>query len=415
MAREDFAGAALAYRSARRKCEGKDPEAFSRIREKEREADDRVVRELADLVRQHLEDGEPEVAREQLEVARNFAREHPDRYDDLLAELERGIEARVKADHHESEKEYDREIQEALREEEVTEEIIEFEQALGSLGEADAEEAKTYGPHFRAGFLALVQGEIETAVGELELATHERPESALVYEQWGKALDLAGRSAEARRAYGKALQRDPRRREARVAMANTLDQLENKDAEAIHVLTEGIEHTPDAEPQLRISIGAIHLNRGRPDQALAEFMRTLELMPDGIPDLWHLKGMAHEMLGDLDQAESAFEAAYASDSRTPARRIHYVEFCLRHKRSLAKAENTLVSVCQSCGFPSDPRTMATFSYYLALLSAERGKREEALSTVARALSQGVPPDLKERFANLKKDLEAAADHGEAEP
>lgn len=408
MEERDFPGAAQAYRSALRKCERKDPEAAVRIRTKVDEADDRVLEELTQLIHEHLEDGEPEVAREQLEIARNFTREHPGKYDAQLSRLERAIDGRVRSDRAQAHRDYEERMQKALRDEDASEDVIEFEQVLNTLPPEDVDEAKTYGPHFRRGFLALARGETETAVEALELATHERPESAIVYEQWGKALELAGRSPEARRAYGKALQRDPRRRDARFSLATILDSLEGKDRQAIEILAEGIDEVPAGEPELRMTMGAIHLGRGRAAEAIGEIDRTLEILPDGPADLWHLKGTAHEMMGELEEAEEAFGAASRADSRNPRRRVHYVEFCLRHRRSLEKAEEALVSICHSCGFPGDPQTMATFSYYLALLTAARGKPHEALAAVARALGQGVPPDFEERFLKLRRDLEAAA-------
>ncbi len=406
---EDFAGAAQAYRSALRKCEKKDPDAAPRLKAKMEQADDRVIREFVRLIGEHLEDGEPDVAREQLEIAHNFAREHPGKYDEQLRELEAAIGARVKSDIQASHQQYEEQMQEELREEEVTQEIIEFEQALHTLGPEDAEEARSYGAHFQKGFMSLIEGDFETAAEELERATHERPQSAITYEQWGKALEMAGRSAEARRAYQKALQRDPRRQDARLSLGAILDSIENKDREALEILAAGIEEIPAGEYALRLSMAGIHIHRNRPEKALTELEKLRTSIPDGTPDLWHLFATAHEAAGDLDNAEKAFQAAYATDSRNPARRVAFVEFCLRHERSLDNAEAALHSICQSCGFPGDPGTMATFSYYLALITSARGKPQEALSQVARALSQGIPPQFEERFAGLKKHLEDVVD------
>ncbi len=406
---EDFTGAAQAYRSAFRKAEKKDPEAARRLRVKVDQVDERVLQEFSRLVREHLEDGEPDVAREHLEIARNFAREHPGKYDEQIRELEAAIRARVKSDVAESQEQYEKQMQEDLREEEITPEIIEFEQALNTLGPEDAEEARSYGPHFQKGFMTLIDGDFATAADELQLATHERPESALIYEQLGKALEMGGRSAEARGAYRKALQRDPRRLDARLSMATILDSIENNHREALEVLAEGIEEVPAGEYALRMSIAGIHLHRKRPADTLSELENLLEVTPDGTPDLLHMYGTAHETLGNIDDAGKAFQAAYASDSRNPARRVTFVEFCLRHNRDLDSAESALHSICQSCGFPGDPGTLATFSYYLSLITSARGQPEEALSQVARALSQGIPPQFEEKFAELKKHLENAAD------
>ncbi|MCK4546642.1 MAG: tetratricopeptide repeat protein [Candidatus Eisenbacteria sp.] len=409
MEEKDFTGAAQAYRNAFRKCENKDPEAASRIRTKLDLADDQAVKEFAKLVREHLEDGEPEIAGEQLEVARNFAREHPGEYDELFRELEAAIRARVKSDIVETQRGYDKQMQDSLREKEMTPELIEFEQTLNVLASGDVEEARTYGPHFQKGFMALAQGDFITAVEELQLATHERPESALTYEQWGKALEMGGQSAQARTAYRKAIQRDPRRREARLSLATILDTLENKSKEALELLAEGIEEVPTDEAPIRMAMGGIHLHRRRPTEAVSELERALELLGDGIPDLWHMLGSAYEMAGSLDLAEGAFQAAYGTDSRNPARRVQYVEFCLRNKRNLDGAESALTSICQSCGFPGDPHTMATLAYYMAVIAATRGKHEEALSSIARALSQGVPSEFEERFRQLEGQLRKAVD------
>jgi tetratricopeptide (TPR) repeat protein len=409
MEAKEYTGAAQAYRSAFWKAEKKDPDAASRIQAKLDSADDLVVKEFARLVREHLEDGAPEIAREQLEVARNFAREHPGKYDELLKELDAAIRARVSSDIAESQRRYDKEMQDSLREKEVTQDLIEYEQALNVLGPEAAEEARSYGPHFRKGFMALTEGDFITALEELERATHEQPESGIVYEQWGKALEIGGHSARARSAYRKAIQRDPKRRDARLSLANILDSMENKDRDALEVLAEGIQEVPEEEEGWRMSMGGIHLHRDRPTEALAEFQRVLELIPEGTPDLLQMLGTAYEGTGDMTAAEKAFQMAYAKDSRNPARRVAYVEFCLRNKRSYDNAEGALMSICQSCGFPGDPQTLATFSYYMALLTVARGNPAEALSTVDRALSQGVPSEFDQRFRDLRKQLQEAVD------
>jgi tetratricopeptide (TPR) repeat protein len=404
MKEEDPTGAAQAFRAALRKVEGKDPGAEARLRDKVDAADDAVIRGCERFIREHLEDGDPDVAEDQLEVARGFTRDHPGKYDDLLRSLERAIEERRKADAAHADTHYDRQMQESLREEDVSAETIEYEQVLGALGPEDAIEAQTYGPHFQKGYLALTEGDFLTAVEELELATHERPESAIIYEVWGKALEMAGRSPEARSAYRKALERDPSRRDARLSLANLLDSLDGRDQDAVELLREGLEVSPDSEPMFRMSIAAIHLHKERPELALAEMQPLFKVRPDGNAELWQLYGSAEEMAGDLDQAEKGFVASYAMDSRNPSRRIQYAEFCLRHGRSLDAAEHALISACQACGVP-DSHTMATLSFYLAQVYSAQERYDDALTQVTRALEDGVPPDMEEQFRELKRTIE----------
>jgi len=166
----------------------------------------------------------------------------------------------------------------------IFEEAVRLHQA-GCLAEAAQRGEETlrrepahHGARQLLGALHVQHGKIETGLALLAAAVAAKPEDPEARNNFGVALQAAGRHAEAAAEYEKALKRRPSYAVALNNLGSALDAL-GRGEEAIARYRKAIAIDPRYAAACN-NLGAALLKQGRGEEALAEFRRALALRPD---------------------------------------------------------------------------------------------------------------------------------------
>ncbi|MFO7984530.1 MAG: tetratricopeptide repeat protein [Desulfatiglandaceae bacterium] len=188
----DWGRARLAYEAALDAVDGggcDDPQAGSRIQEKLDKSVDALSREHIQTARDLVESGYADDARELLELARGLTRDTA-----LQAEITRNLKKIASAAAMDILQEMDPEAFSEPRDHEDAEadDHETFTALLGALPEDVQSAYLSYGPAFQAGYVALNQGDFESAARALSRAmeAHPEPESFIPLELGTALLNL---------------------------------------------------------------------------------------------------------------------------------------------------------------------------------------------------------------------------------
>lgn len=172
--------------------------------------------------------------------------------------------------------------------------------------------------HYEAGKAASDQGDLNTAIAELEKAVQLKPDYAEAYHALGVAYTRLGISLaqqnqlqEATEAYSKAvaayqkvIELEPDRANSYINLGNVYIQAGQLDL-AIAALRKAVELVPD-DPDAHYNLGAAYQFNEQYDEAIAQFQRVLEIDPNYANAYLGL-GYAYKDKGMKDEAIQAFE------------------------------------------------------------------------------------------------------------
>lgn len=275
-----------------------------------------------------------------------------------------------------------------------------FELAIGDKAPSRAEAYRILGRDFRAGYVALVQGNAGRAVDLLKRAAAAAPSSFVVQLELGRALSLGGRLAEAKAALEIAERLAPEDEEGRI-LAAAVDVETGGFQEARARLLRWIERGGGG-PEARFLLGKALAGMNRVDQALEAFRETVSMEP-----------RFHEAFfeaGRLLRARGDVEAAFRLLSRASALAPDEV----RYNRELASLvlENALneeagLAACDRL-MVSDEENRWQYLQWIAELYIRRGWKREARDPLQKALSL-VPPELRSERHAIEERLQSLAE------
>lgn len=153
------------------------------------------------------------------------------------------------------------------------------EQALQCFLEADTRESNIFEVVFHIGQILADLGRTEEARPYLEAATQANRRSGVAFKGFGACLDKLGLTKEAIQAYKSAVKINPADAESLSILARLYtDRGESLDVAAV-LCEQSVRLVPD-NGLFRHRLGVIYLNRGRLDDALAEFEMAVTLGHD---------------------------------------------------------------------------------------------------------------------------------------
>ncbi len=168
-----------------------------------------------------------------------------------------------------------------------------------------------------AGVLARERGR-DVALMYARLAVALSPDLAAASILIGDLLEAQEQYALAVDAYGQVGANSPHHLDARISRADALRQMENFE-EAVSELRALTEAQPDSL-KAQIALGDLLRREERYDEAAEVYDVAIGLMADDDPRAWTLyyfRGIAHERIGDWDEAESDFLRALEDEPDQP--------------------------------------------------------------------------------------------------
>lgn len=136
---------------------------------------------------------------------------------------------------------------------------------------------------FNLGRALLYQGKFPEAVENIEFAFKKDPDLPGVRLTLSDALIKNGTPNKAVQLLGEELNRDPRSIAARIKLAEVITN--DQPQAALQLLEESLEMNP-ADPEIVFRIGLLHLRQSRAGEAMENFRKTEQMMPDhpGLPE-----------------------------------------------------------------------------------------------------------------------------------
>ncbi|MGQ9896994.1 MAG: tetratricopeptide repeat protein [Acidobacteriota bacterium] len=180
-------------------------------------------------------------------------------------------------------------------------------EALRLYDEALAIDATLAPVHFQRGMALLALHRAAEAVKAFERCVQLQPDFLRGWLQMGIAALAANDPAQAEKAYATALRLAPNHVEARLRLARLA--LENHKPEvALSTLAPLSENAP---PDVTVLRGQAHLLAGQPEEAVQAFSQVLSVQSD-VPEARRGRGDAYAAQGRLEAAVTDWQAAYAS-------------------------------------------------------------------------------------------------------
>jgi tetratricopeptide (TPR) repeat protein len=306
---------------------------------------------------------------------------------------------------------------------------VAFEQFLGALPEEDRDRAAQASREFKLGYVAHQMGDHAGAVAWLQQAHSAAPQDALVLEHLALAQDLSGHTEEARESYREALALEPQRYNARIALASILAGVRSSGgvqpfeawrqaiveaarasadpAPGLALLDEGLRRGDARGGAFIVAAAELCLATGRPREAVAYVGRVIGQAGGHEALLHHMRAVALEMGGALDEAQAAYEEAVLLGGHALFFRSEFAEFALRHGRGLAEAERHIFDTCMSCqATQPGPDELDYYGFLLSRLQHARGELKEALKGIDRRLAKGPPAALDGPLRDLRRQVAA---------
>lgn len=209
----------------------------------------------------------------------------------------------------------------------------------------------------------------------------------------GGALNLlgsiyydTGNYALAARLLDRATDENPRS-PARWEQAATAHLKADAPKRALRVAEEGLLLFP-GRPVLLRTLAFAHLQLGENDAALTRFQKGLDKLDESATSEQERaafqagRGLAHDRLGNQQQADDAYETALELDSKQPKALRYYARSLAERETQLDRALTLARRAVELT--PSDPSALATLGW----VQFQRGAVSKAKSTYERALATG---------------------------
>lgn len=275
-----------------------------------------------------------------------------------------------------------------------------FELAIGDKPSSRAEAYRILGQDFRAGYVALVQGNAERAVRFLEKAAAATPSSFVVHLELGRALSLGGRLDDARTALGVAERLAPDDEEGRILSAAVhieTGAFAQAQARLLPLVSRG-----GGGPEARFLMGKALAGMNREDEALESFRETV-LMEPHFHEAFYEAGRLLRRRGDV---EGAFELLRRASALAPDE--------VRYGRELASLvlENALdeeagLEACDRL-MVADEENRWQYLQWIGELYVRRGWKREARDPLEKALSL-LPPGRPSERHEIEALLQSLSD------
>jgi tetratricopeptide (TPR) repeat protein len=253
-----------------------------------------------------------------------------------------------------------------------------FELAIGDKPPSRAEAYRILGRDFRAGYVALVQGNAKRAVHYLEKAAVSAPSSFVVHLELGRALSLGGRLAEARAALAIAGRLAPEDDEGRILAGAVFVELGDFSQARVRLLP--LVERGGGGPEARYLLGKALAGMNRVDEALETFRETVVIEP-AFHEAFYEAGRILRERGDVEAALALFKRAseLAPDEVRYGRELAslVLEKGLEEEAGLAACDRLMVA---------DPENRWEYLYWIGELYIRRGWKREARDPLEKALS-----------------------------
>ncbi len=162
------------------------------------------------------------------------------------------------------------------------------------------------------GLVALARGQLPEATRLIANAINIAPKVAMYHANLGRVLGEAGDANGAVGALERAVELDPMLLQAVYNLGLALEGRGDLDAAAEHYEAASFGEDDAAIPEAAFNLGNLHSSRGRDDDAVAAYLRALELRPGYARALANL-GYVFQKVGKFADAVEVYRAMLAND------------------------------------------------------------------------------------------------------
>jgi len=396
-------------------AEGEDEETRRRLqlklREVRRQALVQLLEEAAELTIQR----DPDMAAEKLELASNFADDERSR-----AEVERRQAELREIFEREEEPVGDPEGSAG----EVEEKDF-YEIALAGFPPEDRRRAEELGEPFREAYRAILKDEWEAAVERFEALLQEAPDNPLLLELAGMSAEHAGNDEHALDYLERSQLRDPFRPATVLGLTALYRKLERQ-AEARNLLSEAADFTPisDDLPEPWVDVHLEHAlslaEGGHLEDAAGRIFSLLEVPGANVGMLYYNLAGILERAGRAEGCRQALEKAIQASPRQPVYRERLADHLVRAQENLDVALDLLIEANQiettaaagmlgggNSGKATRSPHRGRYLYKIARIYFLKGEDQEAMRTIATALTAAREPSVIQALEKLREEVEAA--------
>jgi tetratricopeptide (TPR) repeat protein len=235
------------------------------------------------------------------------------------------------------------------------------------------------------------EGRIAESVERIEQAALAEPDNARLTHLKGMALVLTGRGAEAEIAFRRAIELNPNDLTPYQSLAQYLAYTGRRE-EVLATYEKAVETRPDSAGLLLV-LGSLYEAYGDLDKAREIYERAIQVDPDLAAAKNNLAYILAESGSNLDRALDLAQEAKASmpDNGHAADTLGWVLY----KKGIPTAAIGYLREAEGQFKPDDPN-LAVVRHHLAQAYEAAGQKEEARSTLERALA-----DLERMRANYR--------------
>ena len=377
-----------------------------KLREVRRKAFSDLIEDADDLV----QEGDRTLAKERLETARSFAASEEDQ--NLVSSKLEALRA-TPGSLEETPSEIPDEVS-------GTDDDL-FDLLLEGMEHKDRDTAKALGAPFQSAYEACQNEQWDEAAAQLESLSAQSPDSAMIWEMKGMALEHQGNTEAALSALEKALGLEPSRATSIQGLASVLRSLD-RGAKASRILKEAVDGHP-ANGSLSETWVEIHLDYAMSLAETGHFESGLQILKGLLSEPLAKPGFLYfNMAGILEEAgreaeaRAVLEKAVEVSPRTSMFRERLADFLLNRGVDLDLALRLLVEANEvettSAGgmFGGGPGK-ATISpnrgrylYKMARIYFLKGEDLEANRTITTALAVTKDRDVVTALENLREEL-----------
>lgn len=192
-------------------------------------------------------------------------------------------------------------------------------QRRGDLGEAErfyrqvlARDARQPDALHLLGVVAIARGQHREAVQRIERAIAVLPTAAIFHANLGRARAEAGDAEGAVAALERAVELDPMLLQAVYNLGLAYEARGDRELATEQYEAACFGDDDQAIPEAAFNLGNLHAGAGRDDDAVAAYLRALELRP-GYPRALANLGYTFQKLGKLDDAREVYRAMLTND------------------------------------------------------------------------------------------------------
>ena len=404
----EYKDAAYFYRQALEKLDENDAEGRERVQGKLREVRRSAFTQLLEAAEDLMQEGDLDLAKEQLEVARNFADGDP-----ALAALDAGY-AKL------AEKAPEGPLAETPDTVSGTDGDL-FELALSGLEPEDRARALELGETFRQAYEACQDEAWEESLAKFESLLDGNPDEPLVLEMIGMVRERQGELKASLDAYQRARKSAPSRPVTVQGLAAVYRRMD-KPAEALNVLTTAVaEHTigpnlPDVWAEVHVERALALSEAGHHDDAVSILITLLEVRRTDRGGLYFNLAGVLQRAGKERECLGALERAIEASPRNPLYKERLADFLVRQGKNLDDALRLLIEANQvetttggamlggGGSKVSISPNRARYLYKIARVYFLKGQDLESERTITTALAVSRDPEVTKALEDLRKEL-----------